>query len=88
VSNGIGLPWEQVWAARALWEAATRGECFDPHPWEELAKFHEHRQRDPSAAYDLVSAALEMARLAPVSTRVMQALVHRQRRLERRRRIP
>jgi hypothetical protein len=72
-------------AARVLWEAATRAERFDPRPWEELAKFHEHRRRDVTAAYDLVSAALEMARLAPVSTRVVEALVYRQTRLERRR---
>jgi len=72
-------------AARALWEAATRAERFDPRPWEELAKFHEHRRRDVSAAYDLVSTALEMARLAPVSTRVVEALVYRQTRLQRRR---
>jgi hypothetical protein len=73
-------------AARALWEAAIRTDRFDPRPWEELAKFHEHRRRDLTAAYDLVSAALEMARLAPVSARVLEAFVYRQTRLERRRR--
>jgi uncharacterized protein YprB with RNaseH-like and TPR domain len=71
-------------AARALWEAAIRAEFFDPRPWEELAKFHEHRRRDPAAAYDLVSAALELARGASVSTRVMEAFVYRRTRLERR----
>ncbi len=74
-------------SARALWEAATRGERFDPRPWEELAKFHEHRRRDLTAAYDLVSAALEMARLAPAPARVVEAFVYRQTRLERRRRV-
>jgi uncharacterized protein len=74
-------------AARALWEAATRAERFDPRPWEELAKFHEHRRRDLTTAYDLVSAALAMARLAPVSARVVEAFVYRQTRLERRRKV-
>jgi uncharacterized protein YprB with RNaseH-like and TPR domain len=72
-------------AARDLWEAAIRAEFFDPRPWEELAKFHEHRRRDLTAAYDLVSAALEMARSAPVSARVVDAFVYRRTRLERRR---
>ena len=35
--------WE---AACALWEAARGDELFDPRPWEELAKFQEHRARD------------------------------------------
>lgn len=72
-------------AARALWETAIRAEFFDPRPWEELAKFHEHRRRDLSAAYDLVSAALAIARSAPVSARVVDAFVYRRARLERRR---
>jgi hypothetical protein len=73
--------WE---AARALWEAAIRAEDFDPRPWEELAKFHEHRRRDPAAAYELVRAALELAREGAVSARVVEAFVYRRARLERR----
>jgi hypothetical protein len=70
--------------ARALWEAATRAEAFDPRPWEELAKFHEHRRRDVAAARDLVRAALDLAQNARASARVVDAFVYRLARLQRR----
>lgn len=73
--------WE---VACALWEAATRAEGFDPRPWEELAKFHEHRLRDVAAAHDLVRSALDVARGAPVSARVIEAFAYRLDRLQRR----
>lgn len=72
--------WE---AACALWEASTRG-SFDPHPWEELAKYYEHRRRDFARAYTLVVEALEVAGGAGAPPRVLAALAHRRRRLERR----
>ncbi|HWO06710.1 MAG TPA: ribonuclease H-like domain-containing protein, partial [Methylomirabilota bacterium] len=49
--------------ARALWEAAARApRAFDPRPWEEIAKVHEHRRRDLPAARRVVEEALELAR--------------------------
>src|SRR5919108_6515296 len=47
----LRLAWWEKRAARweaacALWETAARRGAFDPRPWEELAKFHEHRRRD------------------------------------------
>lgn len=77
--------WE---AACALWEAATGGERFDPRPWEELAKFHEHRRRDVDMAHRLVTAALVRAQTAGVSTSVLSAFRYRLDRLDRRRSAP
>lgn len=71
-------------AARALWQRAVEGPGFDPHPWEELAKFHEHRARDMAAARVVVTAALDRAEEARASGRVRDALAHRLARLERR----
>jgi len=73
--------WE---TARALWERATRDGVFDPRPWEELAKLHEHRRRDIAAALGVVTTALGLAREAHESGRVLEALGHRLSRLERR----
>jgi uncharacterized protein YprB with RNaseH-like and TPR domain len=73
--------WE---AACALWEAAARHGVFDPRPWEELAKFHEHRRRDFAAARLVVSAALDVARSAGVAGRVVEAFTHRLGRIDRR----
>ena len=73
--------WE---VACALWEAATRADVFDPRPWEELAKFHEHRLRDVAAAHELVRAALDLAQNAQASARVVEAFVYRLARLQRR----
>ena len=42
----------------------ARHEVFDPRPWEELAKFHEHRARDFAAARAVVEDALGLARAA------------------------
>ncbi len=73
--------WE---AACALWEAAARHAIFDPRPWEELAKFHEHRRRDFVAARSVVSAALDVARSAGVAGRIVDAFTHRLGRIDRR----
>ncbi len=71
-------------AACALWQAASRHADFDPQPWEELAKFHEHRRRDLAAARALVGEALALAEAAAASARVVEALAHRCARLTRR----
>ena len=71
--------------ARALWEAAARGpRDFDPRPWEEIAKVHEHRRRDLNAARRVVEEALELARRHRASERVLAAFEHRLERLARR----
>lgn len=71
-------------AACALWEAASRHNVFDPLPWEELAKFHEHRRRDLAAARAIVEEALDLAAAAGGPERTLDALAHRLGRLERR----
>ena len=71
-------------AARALWEAAQAADVFDPRPWEELAKYHEHRVRDLTAARTVVEGALDSARAAGVATRVLDAFAYRLDRLNRR----
>jgi hypothetical protein len=72
--------------ARALWEAAARSPLppFDPRPWEEIAKVHEHRRRDLPAAREVVEEALALARRHRASERVLAALEHRLERLGRR----
>jgi uncharacterized protein YprB with RNaseH-like and TPR domain len=71
--------------ARALWEAAARGpQGFDPRPWEEIAKVHEHRRRDLPAARLVVEQALDLARRHRASERVLAAFEHRLDRLVRR----
>ena len=71
--------------ARALWEAAARGpRDFDPRPWEEIAKVHEHRRRDLPAARRVVEEALDLARRHRASERVLAAFEHRLERLARR----
>lgn len=72
--------WE---AACELWQAAAHFDVFDPRPWEELAKFHEHRRRDFATARDVVTMALDLAG-GEASARVADAFAHRLRRLERR----
>lgn len=75
--------------AHALWEAAARAEHgFDARPWEEIAKMHEHRRRDPAAARAVVDAALERARRFRASERVLEALEYRRARLDRRLKPP
>jgi uncharacterized protein YprB with RNaseH-like and TPR domain len=80
--------WEKRFArwdvACSLWEAAARDAGFDPRPWEELAKFHEHRRRDFVAARAVVEDALGLAADAAVSPRVREAFVYRRARLDRR----
>ncbi len=73
--------WE---AACSLWEEAARDAGFDPRPWEELAKFHEHRRRDFVAARSVVTDALGLAGAAGASIRTVDAFTHRLGRLERR----
>jgi uncharacterized protein len=80
--------WEKRFArwdvACSLWEAAARDAGFDPRPWEELAKFHEHRRRDFVAARAVVEDALGLAEDAGVSPRVREAFAYRRARLDRR----
>jgi len=71
-------------AACLLWEEAARDAGFDPRPWEELAKFHEHRRRDFVAARAVVQDALGLAEDAGVSPRVREAFAYRRARLDRR----
>ncbi|MGH7300137.1 MAG: ribonuclease H-like domain-containing protein, partial [Candidatus Rokuibacteriota bacterium] len=74
--------WEE---ARALWEAAARSPReFDPRPWEEMAKVHEHRRRDFQAARAVVEQALALARRHRASERVLAGFEHRLARLGRR----
>jgi uncharacterized protein YprB with RNaseH-like and TPR domain len=70
--------------ACALWQAAAGGDGFDPRPWEELAKYHEHRRGDLAGARAVVLEALDLARAARASGRVVEELAYRLRRLERR----
>jgi uncharacterized protein len=71
-------------AARSLWEAARGHQVFDPRPWEELAKYHEHRARDLAAARAIVQDALGLARAAGAATRVLEAFAYRLERINRR----
>jgi uncharacterized protein len=73
--------WE---AACALWQAVTTASAFDPRPWEELAKYHEHRARDAAAAQTVVAAALRRAEAAGAPARIMEAFAYRLARLDRR----
>jgi uncharacterized protein YprB with RNaseH-like and TPR domain len=73
--------WE---AACALWQDATDARGFDLRPWEELAKYHEHRSRDLAAAHAIVLEALRLALATVAPSRARAALLHRCARLERR----
>jgi uncharacterized protein YprB with RNaseH-like and TPR domain len=74
--------WEE---ARRLWEAAAGAEHgFDPRPWEEIAKVHEHRQRDLATARAVVQEALDRARRFRAPARVLEAFQYRLARLTRR----
>lgn len=71
--------------ARALWEQVARSSReFDPRPWEEIAKVHEHRRRDLAAAREVVEQALALARRHRASARVQASFEHRLARLGRR----
>lgn len=85
----LRLAWHEKRAERwesacALWEAAARATVFDPRPWEELAKFHEHRRRDAGTAHRIVTEALDLAYRARVPDRVLDAFRRRLTRLDRR----
>jgi hypothetical protein len=85
----LRLAWWEKRAARwdaacELWETAVRGRAFDPRPWEELAKFHEHRRRDFAAAHSIVTTAIDLARAAGAAGRVLDAFGHRLGRIQRR----
>jgi hypothetical protein len=69
--------------ACSLWSDATSAPGFDVRPWEELAKYHEHRGRDLAAARAIVLRALELAEAAS-SPRAVESLSYRLARLERR----
>jgi uncharacterized protein len=71
-------------AACALWEAMAAAGGFDLHPWEELAKYHEHRRRDFARALDIVRRALSLAEAEGASAAVFGVLERRLARLERR----
>jgi hypothetical protein len=73
--------WE---SACALWEEAAAVAMFDPRPWEELAKYHEHRARNVAAALAVVTAAIGRARIAGAPSPIMGMFAHRLARLERR----
>jgi uncharacterized protein YprB with RNaseH-like and TPR domain len=73
--------WE---AACVLWEAARGDVLFDPRPWEELAKFQEHRARDLTRARAIVADALDQARSIGAAPRVLDGFAYRLARLERR----
>jgi uncharacterized protein YprB with RNaseH-like and TPR domain len=73
--------WE---AACTLWEAARGVDLFDVRPWEELAKYHEHRRRDYAAARAVVLEATDLARGAGAPGHVLHGLAHRLARLDRR----
>jgi len=72
-------------AAERLWDAALEaGGRFDPRPWEELAKFYEHRARDFPKAREVTLAALARAEPEGAGEELLFRLRHRLRRLERR----
>jgi uncharacterized protein YprB with RNaseH-like and TPR domain len=74
--------------ACALWEAVASAGRFDLHPWEELAKYHEHRRRDFARARDIVCRALGRAKTGGASAPALDALGRRLGRLERRLSVP
>ncbi|MBI4589829.1 MAG: ribonuclease H-like domain-containing protein [Candidatus Rokubacteria bacterium] len=69
-----------------FWEAAIAddGAAFDPRPWEELAKYYEHRSRDLVAAYRATTEALARAEAEVAPEAVRASLAHRLSRLCRR----
>jgi len=78
--------WEQ---AVAIWQELVASGVSDRlYPYEELAKYYEHRQRDPATALRLVREAIrgiEAGELRPrrPRQRALAELRHRQARLER-----
>lgn len=100
LAQGLATPWRERtllrlavfekrrsrWdEARALWEEViSAGRLFDPRPWAEIAKVHEHRRRDLAAASAVVEEALLRARRVGAPAPVQAAFEHRLRRLTRR----
>jgi hypothetical protein len=91
VAHGVQLrlaAWEKRWArwesACTLWKEASSARAFDPRPWEELAKYHEHRARDAATARALVARALDLAEASAAPTSIVDALTYRLARLDRR----
>jgi uncharacterized protein YprB with RNaseH-like and TPR domain len=76
------LRWD---AACALWgDAIGAARGFDPRPWEEIAKVHEHRRRDLPAARTVVETALARAREEGMPAGVLAGFQYRLARLTRR----
>ena len=72
-------------AACALWAdaiGAARG--FDPRPWEEIAKVHEHRRRDLVTARAVVETAIARAQDEGIAPSVLGVFQHRLARITRR----
>jgi len=77
---------ERRWGeACALWEAVIAGAVgFPLRPWEELAKYYEHRSRDLPRASRVAIEALSRAHAARVGPEALESLTHRLARLTRR----
>lgn len=86
VRLGLRAKREARWPeACRLWEAAiSNGAGFLLRPWEELAKYYEHRCRDLASAHRVTSLALAEASVRGVPEAVRAALAHRLNRLQRR----
>jgi hypothetical protein len=86
---GLRAKREARWhEACRFWEAAISGDSgFHLGPWEELAKYYEHRCRDLAAAQRLTSLALAEARARGAPDTVGASLAHRLSRLRRRSRL-
>jgi uncharacterized protein YprB with RNaseH-like and TPR domain len=69
----------RAWRAWAE-EPSDDDDDFDPHPFEELAKVHEHRRREPAVALAFVETALSRC---PARDPRRAALEHRAARLRR-----
>lgn len=67
--------------AAGLWAAMIdEGAVIEAHPYDELAKYHEHGRRDYDAALQVVRRALDC--LPPACAEQRAALEHRQARLQ------
>jgi len=74
--------------ACSLWEAAISDDAgFHLRPWEELAKYYEHRSRDLAAAHRVTALALAQAQRRGAPEAVQASLAHRLGRLRRRSRL-
>ena len=71
--------------ACSLWETAISDDAgFHLRPWEELAKYYEHRARDLAAAHRVASLALAQAQRRGAPEVMRASLAHRLNRLCRR----